>query len=157
MLVSRDESRYDPADEGGVMGTNTMTVSFPGGKRVNAAFNGFEILTDQDVDSGGEGSAPEPFNYFLASLATCAGIYVLGFCQKRNIPFDGIRLTQNWELEEKTKRLTDVHIAIDVPPDFPDRYRDALVRVANQCKVKKTLESPPNFVVETVTVEPTAV
>jgi ribosomal protein S12 methylthiotransferase accessory factor len=135
------------------MSGNTMTVSFPGGKRVDAAFDGFQIKTDQCVDSGGEGSAPEPFEYFLASLATCSGIYVLGFCLKRNIPIEGISLHQSWDLEEKTKRLTDVRIKIEVPPDFPEKYRDALVRVTNQCKVKKTLENPPNFVVETVTVE----
>jgi ribosomal protein S12 methylthiotransferase accessory factor len=129
-----------------------MTVSFPGGKRVDASFNGFDFATDQAVDSGGEGSAPEPFDYFLASLGTCAGIYVLGFCQKRNIPYDGISLSQSWDREEKTNRLTNVRISIEVPEDFPEKYRDALVRVANQCTVKKTLENPPEFVVETVTV-----
>ena len=134
------------------MSSNTMTVSFPGGKRVDANFDGFVIKTDQCVDSGGEGSAPEPFEYFLASLATCTGIYVLGFCQKRDIPIDGISLTQSWNLEEKTKRLTDVRIAIEVPADFPEKYHGALVRVANQCKVKKTMEDPPEFQVETVTV-----
>jgi len=132
---------------------NTMNVSFPGGKMVNARYDEFEIATDQSVDFGGTGSAPEPFDYFLASLATCAGLYVLGFCQKRDIPHDGIGLTQSWEREEKTKRLTNVHISIEVPADFPDKYRDALVRVANQCLVKKTLENPPEFVVET-TVQP---
>jgi ribosomal protein S12 methylthiotransferase accessory factor len=134
------------------MGTNTMKVSFPGGKRVNATFDGFEIATDQDTDSGGDGSAPEPFDYFLASLGTCAGIYVLGFCQKRNIPYDGISLSQSWDREEKTKRLTNVRISIEVPADFPDKYHKALIRAASQCSVKKTLENPPVFVVETVTV-----
>ncbi|HSO23567.1 MAG TPA: hypothetical protein VLT81_11690, partial [Chondromyces sp.] len=60
-----------------------MTVRFPGGARVEADYNGFEIATDQARDSGGEASAPEPFDLFLASIATCAGIYVLRFCQKR--------------------------------------------------------------------------
>lgn len=135
------------------MSNSTMTVSFPGGKKVNARYNGFEIATDQEVELGGDGSAPEPFDYFLASLATCAGIYVLGFCQKRGIPYDAISLTQSWDLEEKTKRLTHVRIAIEVPSDFPEKYRNALARVANQCKVKKTLENPPEFTVKTVTVE----
>jgi ribosomal protein S12 methylthiotransferase accessory factor len=134
------------------MSTNTMTVSFPGGKRVDASYEGFEIKTDQCVDSGGEGSAPEPFDYFLASLATCAGIYVLGFCQKRDIPYDGISLSQSWNRDEKTKRLTSVRISIEVPAGFPDKYHKALVRAASQCSVKKTLENPPEFVVETVTV-----
>ena len=132
------------------MSSNTMQVTFPGGKRVNATYGKFEIATDQDVDSGGEGSMPEPFDYFLSSLATCAGIYVLGFCQKREISHDGIRLTQTWERDEKSKRLTDVRIQIEVPTDFPEKYHDALVRVANLCAVKKTLEDPPDFVVETV-------
>lgn len=132
------------------MSSNTMTVRFPGGKRVNASYEGFEIATDQDTDSGGDGSAPEPFDYFLASLATCAGIYVLGFCQKRDIPYDGISLKQSWEREEKTNRLAAVHISIEVPSGFPDKYHNALVRAASQCSVKKTLESPPEFVVETV-------
>jgi len=127
-----------------------MTVSFPGGKGVTASFNGFEIVTDQSREHGGDGSAPEPFDLFLASLATCAGIYVLGFCQKREIPYDGIRLHQSWDRDEKTNRLTAVRISIEVPADFPERYRSALVRVADQCLVKKTLENPPEFVVETV-------
>jgi ribosomal protein S12 methylthiotransferase accessory factor len=134
------------------MSNNTMTVTFPGGKRVDASFDGFEILTDQAVDSGGNGTAPEPFDYFLASLATCAGIYVLGFCQKRDIPSDGISLSQSWDRDEKTNRLTNVRISIEVPADFPDKYHKALVRAASQCSVKKTLENPPEFVVETVTV-----
>lgn len=136
------------------MGSNTMTVTFPGGKRVDATYGKFEIATDQSVDSGGDASAPEPFDLFLASLATCAGIYVLGFCQKREISHDGIRLTQKWERDEKTKRLTEIRISIEVPPDFPEKYHDALVRVANQCAVKKTIENPPEFDVRTVVSNP---
>lgn len=132
------------------MPENSMTVSFPGGKRVNAAYDGFEVATDQAPDSGGEGAAPEPFDLFLASLATCAGIYVLGFCQKRKIPHDGIRLVQSWQRDEKTRRLVSIAITIEVPPTFPVKYHDALVRAANQCAVKKTIENPPAFVVETV-------
>ena len=134
------------------MSSNSMTVNFPGGKRVNASYNGFEIATDQAVDSGGEGSAPEPFDYFLASLATCAGIYVLVFCQKRNLPHRGIRLVQGWERDEKSGRIETIRISIEVPPDFPEKYHNALVRTAKQCSVKKTLENPPEFVVETVQV-----
>jgi ribosomal protein S12 methylthiotransferase accessory factor len=129
-----------------------MTVTFPGGKRVDASYDGFEIETDQAVDSGGEGSAPEPFDYFLASLATCAGIYILGFCQKRGIPHEGIRLVQSWEHDEKSRRLTTIRINIEVPHGFPEKYHKALVRAAAQCSVKKTMENPPDFIVETVTV-----
>jgi ribosomal protein S12 methylthiotransferase accessory factor len=132
--------------------SSQMTVTFPGGKCVNATFDGFEIATDQSEKYGGGGAYPEPFQYFLASLATCAGIYILGFCQKRNIPHDGIRLVQSWDRDEKTKQLATVRIAIEVPADFPEKYHSALVRAANQCAVKKTLENPPEFVVETVVI-----
>jgi len=129
---------------------NSMNVSFPGGKRVNASYKGFVVETDQSRENGGDATAPEPFDLFLASLATCAGIYVLGFCQKREIPTDGIRLTQSWDRDEKTNRVTTLRIAIEVPPEFPEKYHDALVRVASKCTVKKTIENPPEFVVKTV-------
>ena len=134
------------------MGTNTMSVTFPGGKRVDASYDGFTIATDQAVDSGGDGSAPEPFDYFLSSIATCAGIYVLGFCQKREIPYEDVRIVQSWKRDEKNRRITTIRIAIEVPPNFPDKYHKALIRAANQCSVKKTLEDPPQFVVETVVI-----
>ena len=117
---------------------------------VHRNYDGFEIETDQEVDSGGEGSAPEPFDLFLASIATCAGIYVLSFCQRRKIPHEGVRLVQSWERDEKTRRLTTIRIAIEVPSDFPEKYHAPLIRAANQCAVKKTMESPPVFDVKTV-------
>jgi len=132
--------------------SSQMTVTFPGGKRVDASYNGFTIATDQAVDSGGDGAAPEPFDYFLSSIATCAGIYVLGFCQRRNIPHEGVRLVQCWERDRERKRITTIRIAIEVPPGFPEKYHKALIRAANQCSVKKTMENPPEFDVETVVI-----
>jgi putative redox protein len=128
-----------------------ITVSFPGGKRVDASFDGFLVETDQSEKNGGQALAPEPFDLFLASLATCAGIYVLSFCQNRNIPTDGVRLVQQLERDTEGKILT-ITIRIEVPPAFPDKYHDALVRVAAKCAVKKTIESPPAFAIETVVV-----
>ncbi len=130
--------------------SSQMTVTFPDGKRVDASYNGFTIATDQAVDSGGDGSAPEPFDHFLASIATCTGIYVLGFCQKRGIPYEGIRLVQSWERDEKSRRLTTIRITIEVPPGFPEKYHKAIIRAANQCSVKKTIENPPQFDLRTV-------
>ena len=80
-----------------------MKVYFPGGKKVNADYNGFTIETDQMVMAGGEGSAPQPFDLFLASIGTCAGIYVLGFCQQRGLPTEGIEIIQTIEPNPKTK------------------------------------------------------
>jgi ribosomal protein S12 methylthiotransferase accessory factor len=121
-----------------------MRITFPGGKRVDASFNGFTINTDQHPMGGGDGSAPEPFATFLASIGTCAGIYVLGFCQARGLPTEGIELVQTNEFADR--RLARVTIDIRVPPTFPDKYLDALRRVADQCAVKKALQSPPEMV-----------
>jgi ribosomal protein S12 methylthiotransferase accessory factor len=127
-----------------------MTVTFPGGARVDAQFGPYTVRTDQPPQGGGEASAPTPFATFLASLATCAGIYVLGFCRQRGLPTDGIRITQSVEGDRQTGMLSRVRIDIHVPPDFPEKYRPALIRSAEQCAVKKHIEQPPQFVVETV-------
>jgi len=129
--------------------SSEMTVSFPGGLKVTAHYNGFDITTDQCVDSGGEGTAPEPFDYFLASLATCAGYYVLKFCESRSIPTEGITLQQSWERDSQNK-LERIAIRIQVPPGFPDKYHKALVRAANTCSVKKALTDPPEIVTKVV-------
>jgi ribosomal protein S12 methylthiotransferase accessory factor len=74
---------------------------------------------------------------------------VLGFCDKRDIPTAGIRLVQRLERDEE-KKIVRIGISIEVPADFPEKYHEALVRVAAKCAVKKTIESPPEFVIETV-------
>jgi putative redox protein len=122
-----------------------IDVSFPGGKRVNAQLGEFEIETDQPEELGGAGSAPAPYDIFLASLATCAGIYVLGFCQARGIPTEGLRVTQRHEFDPDTKLVRRVRIELHLPAGFPEKYRAAIVRTAEGCKVKKTLTAPPVF------------
>ena len=128
--------------------SSSMTVTLPGGRRANATYLGFEIATDQSIEHGGDASAPEPFDLFLASLATCAGAYVVGFCANRDIPTDGVRIVQTWDRDGEG-RLVTVAISIEVPPAFPEKYHEALVRVASKCSVKKAIENPPGFVVET--------
>ncbi len=130
-----------------------ISVSFPGGKRVNAQFEDFTILTDRPIKDGGDGSAPAPYILFLSSLATCAGIYVLGYCNARDIDPTGISITQSHEFVPdgpRSLRLGRVGIQINVPPTFPEKHHATLVRVAEQCAVKKVIENPPEFVVETV-------
>ena len=127
-----------------------LVVTFPGGKKVNAEYGGHLIATDQSRDNGGEGSAPEPFTLFLASIGACAGIYVLGFCQARGIDATGVRLTQTMERDPKTHALSKVSIRIHVPPSFPAKYHDALVRAADTCAVKKAIQAQPTFDVQTV-------
>ena len=123
-----------------------MLIDFPGGARVDAHFGPFTVRTDQPPAS----SAPTPFATFLASIGTCAGIYVLGFCRQRGLPTDGIRLTQRLEADRATGMVSNIGIQIHVPPDFPEKYHAALVRAADQCAVKKHLEHPPTFDVRTV-------
>lgn len=126
-----------------------MLIEFPGGSKVDAHFSGFTVPTDQPLADGGEDSAPSPFLVFLASLGTCAGYYVLSFCRKNNLPVDGIRLVQTTHKDRATGMLEKVEIEIQVPPSFPEKYHDALIRSADQCKVKKTIEHPPVFDVHT--------
>ncbi len=126
-----------------------MTVDFPGGVKVDAHFGNFTIKTDQPLPGGGEDTAPSPYILFLASLATCAGYYVLSFCKQHQIPTEGIRLVQSMLTDKATGHLDKVEVEIQVPPTFPEKYYDALVRSADQCKVKKTVEHPPVFEVHT--------
>ena len=114
-----------------------IEVYFDGGKKVNASVNGFEIKTDQAVKSGGDGSAPEPFTLFLASLATSAGIYVKSFCDQRGIPSEDIRLRQDMVYNPELRMFGKFKIEIFVPEDFPEKYESALVNAASLCAVKK--------------------
>lgn len=130
-----------------------ITIRFPGGKRVDAIIGRHVIHTDQPVSGGGEDSAPAPFDVFLASLGACAGIYVLGFCQNRGLPIDGITLRQRARRNPENHVLEHVEIEIAVPPGFPARYHEALVRVADQCAVKKAIAAQPTIAVRTQVVE----
>jgi ribosomal protein S12 methylthiotransferase accessory factor len=125
--------------------TMTIDVMFPGGRRVDVRVGDFVVRTDQPRSSGGDESAPAPFDLFLASLASCAGIYVLGFCQARGLSTDGLALRQRVESDPDTHLPSVVSIAIQLPPTFPAKYRTAVVRAAENCKVKKTLAAPPMF------------
>jgi len=107
------------------------------------------VATDQPAGKGGEGSAPTPFATFLASLGTCAGIYVLGFCRQRNLPTDGIRLVQRTVPDPATGLVSDISLEIQLPEGFPEKYRPALIRAAQQCAVKKHFEHPPRVQVVT--------
>ncbi len=122
-----------------------MKITFPGGKKVNAEYNGFTHRTDQPPASGGENSAPSPFELFLASLGTCAGYYVLSFCQQRGIDVAGIELRQSMERDPRTHMVGQVSIEIILSADFPEKYRAAVMQAAQLCTVKKHLENPPKF------------
>ena len=127
-----------------------MTIDFPGGLRVDANFGPYTISTDQPGPYG-NGSAPTPFATFLASIGTCAGIYVLSFCQQRGISTDGVRIVQSLEANPLTGMIGTVLLDIQLPPEFPEKYKTAVIRAADQCAVKKHFEQPPQFKVFTST------
>lgn len=122
-----------------------MIIDFPGGSRVDAHFNGFSVPTDQPPNA----SAPTPFDLFLTSIGTCAGIYVLGFCQQRGLPTEGIQIVQRIHSDTTSGMVDEIDIEILVPPTFPAKYYGSLIRSAELCKVKKHLEKPPRFNVTT--------
>jgi ribosomal protein S12 methylthiotransferase accessory factor len=130
-----------------------MKITFPGGKKVHAEFEGMVVKTDQPVKYGGEGSAPTPYLLFLASLGTCAGIFILGFCNERKIPTEGLTLTQRMEYKPTSTggaKLDRIIIEINLPPGFPEKYHGAVVKVAEICAVKKTIQAPPDFEIRTM-------
>jgi ribosomal protein S12 methylthiotransferase accessory factor len=122
-----------------------MEITFPGGKRVAASWDGQRVETDQPVSGGGQGSAPAPYDLFLASLGTCAGIYALGFLQARGLPTEGLALRQHVTNDPQTGLATSVTLEVTLPPGTPEKYRAGVLRAAEHCKVKKTLGAPPAF------------
>jgi putative redox protein len=120
-----------------------ITVRFPGGKQVDALADGFVIRTDQSNAHGGTGNFAEPFTYFLASLATCAGVFALGFCQARGLPTQGLELTQDAQFNPATHALERVTLHVHPPQDFPERYLAALKHTVENCSVKRVLANPP--------------
>jgi putative redox protein len=127
-----------------------ILIDFPGGSRVDAHFGNFSVPTDQPPTA----SAPTPFELFLSSIATCAGIYVLGFCQQRDLPTEGLRIIQRTQSNPLTGMIDEIDIHILIPRTFPEKYRDSLIRSAELCKVKKHLEQPPKFKVATTIADP---
>ena len=131
-----------------------MQITFAGGLKVDASFDGGVIRTDQPTQAGGEGSAPSPFNLFLASLGTCVGIFMLAFMKQRRIPTDGSGITMTSEADRERGMIGKVGFELHLPPEFPEKYEQAVVRAVEQCTVKRHLHQPPDFTV--VTSRPTS-
>jgi putative redox protein len=127
-----------------------MVIDFPGGSRVDAHFGDFIVTTDQPPIA----SAPSPFEIFLASIGTCAGIYILGFCQSRHLPAEGISIVEHINHNHITGMVETIGLEIQVPPGFPEKYLDSLIRSAELCAVKKHLEKPPRIEITTAVASP---
>jgi putative redox protein len=113
-----------------------IKLIFPGGKRVDAEYKGFVIKTDQPVYAGGEGTAPAPFDYFLSSIATCVGFYVLAFCENRGIPVDQASVAMRISKNREKKMIDKLIFDIQLPPEFPEKYTKAIIKSVDKCSVK---------------------
>jgi len=125
-----------------------MKISFEGKKKVNAEFNGQIVATDQPLQAGGEGTAPAPFTLFLASIGTCAGIYVKSFCDQRNISTEEIFITQKMNYNYKTRLIDQIELKLHLPASFPEKYKPAVINAVNLCAVKEHLNKPPEIEVK---------
>jgi putative redox protein len=122
-----------------------MDIQFPGGMRVDALHGGLRIRTDQPDAGGGPGSAPSPFDLFMASIGTCAGFYVLRFLQERQLDTSGLSLSLTPEWDVGRRLVSRIWIQIALPDSFPVKYREAILRAVDQCSVKRHLAQPPVF------------
>ncbi len=120
-----------------------IKVTFPGDLQVNAELGSLTVVTNQD------GTAPSPFALFLASIGACAGIYALNFCRQRGIATDGMEITQRMIMDPATHLTKQITLDIKLPENFPDKYREAVIRAVDQCAVKKHLQQPPQINVVT--------
>ena len=120
-----------------------MKVEFPGGLRVNARTARHVIETDQT------GQAPSPFELFLGSLATCAGIFALSFCKNKGLSTEGLDISMDINVNRMNGMVSDVIFDVKLPEDFPEKYRSALVRSIDLCSVKRHFAEPPKFTVNT--------
>ncbi len=122
-----------------------MEITFGGNKKIIASHNGFEIKTDQPVSAGGEGSAPTPFDLFLASLGTCAGIFAVSFLQGRGLSTEGFKINLDFDWDQKAHLVKKIGMNITLPKGFPEQYRSALIKSVDLCLVKRHLSAPPEF------------
>jgi len=130
--------------------TMDMIITFPGGYKVNAIYKGFTIETDQPREDGGDGTAPEPFSLFLASIGTCAGVYVLRFFHTRKIPTDGLQIKLKTEWDSEKRMLSKIILELHLPPHFPKKYISAVKSAVDACAVKRHILNPPEFITDVI-------
>ena len=127
------------------MNPKDLKVVFGENYRIDVAYKGFTVKTDQPVRDGGDGTAPSPFDYFLVSLAACAGYYALAFCKERKLATEGLSVTMATERGEASKMIDKVTIRLGLPAGFPEKYRFAIVKAVDHCTVKAHILRAPAF------------
>jgi ribosomal protein S12 methylthiotransferase accessory factor len=127
------------------MNPKDLKVVFGENYRIDVAYKGFTVKTDQPVRDGGDGTAPSPFDYFLVSLAACAGYYALAFCKERKLATEGLSVTMAAERGEVSKMIDKVTVRLGLPAGFPEKYKFAIVKAVDHCTVKAHIQRPPQF------------
>lgn len=127
-----------------------INVNFLDNLRLEAKFDDFTVITDQPIRYKGDGSAPSPFDYFLASSALCAAYFVRVYCLARNIPTDNIRLSQNNIVDPENRYNQIFKIQVELPEDISDKDRQGILRSIDRCTVKKVVQTGPTFEIENV-------
>ena len=127
------------------MNPKELKVVFGDDYKIDVEYKGFTVKTDQSVRDGGGGTAPAPFDYFLVSLAACAGYYALAFCRERKIPTDGLAMTMTAEKGESSRLIEKITVTAELPAGFPEKYRLAVVKAIDHCTVKANILQAPRF------------
>ena len=127
-----------------------IKVNFLDNLRLEAKFDDFTVIADQPIRYKGDGSAPGPFDYFLASSALCAAYFVKLYCDTRNIPTEHIRLSQNNIVDPENRYNQIFKIQVELPADISDKDRQGILRSIDRCTVKKVVQAGPEFVIEEV-------
>jgi len=127
-----------------------IKVNFLDKLRLEAKFDDFTVVADQPIRYKGDGSAPGPFDYFLASSAQCAAYFVKLYCNTRNIPTDNIRLSQNNIVDPENRYKQTFKIQVELPADISAADRQGILRAIERCTVKKVVQAGPEFVIEEV-------
>ena len=122
----------------------TISISFPGGVRVDASMNGHTIHTDQPAPLG-ENIAMSPFDVFLSSIGACMGFYALRFCQQREISTEGLGVTLEPLRNADGKHVDLLKVDLQLPQGFPEKYAEAIRRAVDHCSVKRHLLEPPSI------------
>ena len=122
-----------------------IKVNFLDNLRLEAKFDDFTVITDQPIRYKGDGSAPSPFDYFLASSALCAGYFVRVYCLSRGIPTENIRLSQNNIVDPENRYNQIFQIQVELPESISDKDRQGILRSIDRCTVKKVVETGPKF------------
>ena len=127
-----------------------IKVNFLNNLRLEAKFDDFTVVADQPIRYKGDGSAPGPFDYFLASSALCAAYFVKLYCQARDIPTENIRLSQNNIVDPENRYKQMFKIQVELPEDMSDKDRQGILRSVERCTVKRVVQNNPDFVIEAV-------